>query len=47
LHAKEKNIDNLKGYSAEQIAALKKEIYKSYDDQLTRITEMVIILQLQ
>lgn len=41
LHDKEKVIENLKGYSAEQIAALKKEIYKSYDDQLARITDMV------
>ncbi|KAJ4761748.1 P-loop containing nucleoside triphosphate hydrolases superfamily protein [Rhynchospora pubera] len=41
LHDKEKVIENLKGYSAEQIAVLKKEIYKSYDEQLARITEMV------
>ncbi|KAJ1701767.1 hypothetical protein LUZ63_001546 [Rhynchospora breviuscula] len=41
LHDEEKVIDNMKGQSAEQIAALKEVIYKSYNDQLTRITEMV------
>lgn len=41
LHDKQKVIDNLEGYTAEQIAALKIEMYKSYDDQLTRITDMV------
>ncbi|KAJ4747299.1 P-loop containing nucleoside triphosphate hydrolases superfamily protein [Rhynchospora pubera] len=41
LHDEEKVIDNMRGQSAEQIAALKEEIYKSYNDQLTRITEMV------
>lgn len=43
MHDKQKVIDNLEGYTAEQIAALKKEMYKSYDDQLTRITDMVTV----
>ncbi|KAJ3706179.1 hypothetical protein LUZ61_009884 [Rhynchospora tenuis] len=42
LHDEEKVIDNMRGQSAEQIAAMKEVIYKSYNDQLTRITEMVM-----
>ncbi|URE30480.1 AIG1 family [Musa troglodytarum] len=41
LHRKETVVESLEGYSEQQISALKEEIYKSYDDQLARITEMV------
>lgn len=34
-------IEANKEYSAKELSALKEEIYKSYDDQLKRITEMV------
>ncbi|WOL14270.1 protein AIG1-like [Canna indica] len=41
LQNREKEVEAMKGYSEQQISALKEEIYKSYDDQLSRITEMV------
>ncbi|KAJ3675506.1 hypothetical protein LUZ60_004548 [Juncus effusus] len=41
LQDKEKAVEALQGYSAQEIAELKKEIYRSYDDQLARITKMV------
>ncbi|OAY63786.1 Protein AIG1 [Ananas comosus] len=41
LLEKEKVVESLKGYSEQQINDLKQEIYKSYDEQLTRITKMV------
>lgn len=44
LHRKETVVESLEGYSEQQISALKEEIYKSYDDQLARITEMVHII---
>lgn len=43
LLEKEKVVESLKGYSEQQINDLKQEIYKSYDEQLTRITKMVNI----
>ncbi|XP_073003598.1 immune-associated nucleotide-binding protein 9 isoform X2 [Typha latifolia] len=41
LQDKEKEVESLKGYTEEQISELRKEIYKSYNDQLARITTMV------
>ncbi|CAL9166448.1 unnamed protein product [Musa hybrid cultivar] len=41
LQHKEKEVESIKGYSEQQISALKEEIYSSYDDQLARVTEMV------
>ncbi|EHA8589635.1 immune-associated nucleotide-binding protein 9 [Cocos nucifera] len=41
LHDREKEVEAMKGYSEKRISELKEEIYKSYDDQLARITEMV------
>ncbi|KAG1370007.1 Immune-associated nucleotide-binding protein 9 [Cocos nucifera] len=41
LHDGEKEVEALKGYSEQRICKLKEEIYKSYDDQLARITDMV------
>lgn len=37
----EKEIEANKGYSMQELSVLKEEIYKSYDEQLKRITEMV------
>ncbi|KAI0496166.1 hypothetical protein KFK09_022473 [Dendrobium nobile] len=37
----EEEIEANKEYSAKQLSELKEEIYKSYDDQIKRITEMV------
>ncbi|KAG6494078.1 hypothetical protein ZIOFF_049097 [Zingiber officinale] len=41
VHRKEKEVESEQGYSEQQISELKKEISKSYDRQLERITEMV------
>lgn len=40
----EKKIEANKEYSSKELSELKEEIYKSYDDQLKRITEMVILM---
>ena len=44
MHDREKEVEAMKGYSEKRISELKEEIYKSYDDQLARITEMVLFL---
>ncbi|XP_008786469.1 immune-associated nucleotide-binding protein 9 isoform X2 [Phoenix dactylifera] len=41
MHDREKEVEAMKGYSEQRISQLKEEIYKSYDDQLARITDMV------
>ncbi|URE38784.1 AIG1 family [Musa troglodytarum] len=41
LQHKEKEVESMKGYSEQQISALKEEICRSYDDQLARVAEMV------
>lgn len=41
LHDQNKQVESLKGYSKEEILGIKENIYKSYEEQLKRITEMV------
>ncbi|KAJ0099011.1 hypothetical protein Patl1_21082 [Pistacia atlantica] len=43
-HDQQVEVDSLKGYSKREITELKAEIEKSYEDQLERISEMVILL---
>lgn len=42
LHDQEAEVESLRGYSKHEISELKEQIYRSYDDQLKRITEMVL-----
>lgn len=41
LHSQKAEVESLRGYSKQEISELQEQIYKSYDDQLKRITEMV------
>ncbi|KAJ0025915.1 hypothetical protein Pint_07306 [Pistacia integerrima] len=43
-HEQQVEVDSLKGYSKREIAELKAEIERSYEDQLKKISEMVILL---
>ncbi|KAJ0085925.1 hypothetical protein Patl1_07571 [Pistacia atlantica] len=43
-HEQQVEVDSLKGYSKREITKLKAEIEKSYEDQLKRISETVILL---
>ncbi|KAJ0025058.1 hypothetical protein Pint_07355 [Pistacia integerrima] len=43
-HEQQVEVDSLKGYSKPEITKLKAEIERSYEDQLKRISEMVILL---
>ncbi|KAJ0025309.1 hypothetical protein Pint_07465 [Pistacia integerrima] len=42
-HEQQVEVDSLKGYSKREITELKAEIKRSYEDQLKRISEMVIL----
>ncbi|OVA16331.1 AIG1 [Macleaya cordata] len=41
LHDQKEQVESLKGYPEQEITELKKQMYRSYDEQLKRITEMV------
>ncbi|XP_010245423.1 PREDICTED: immune-associated nucleotide-binding protein 8 isoform X2 [Nelumbo nucifera] len=41
LRNKREEVESLKGYTKQEILGLKEQIYRSYEDQLRRITEMV------
>ncbi|MQM02408.1 hypothetical protein Taro_035175 [Colocasia esculenta] len=41
LNDKRKEVESLKGYTKQEITDLMDQLYKQYDDQLKRITEMV------
>jgi len=43
LRDQKKEVESLKGYSKDEISEFKKQIEISYDRQLSRITEMVIL----
>lgn len=44
LRDQKKEVESLRGYSNVEISELKKQIETSYDQQLGRITEMVIFI---
>lgn len=44
LRDQKKEVESLKGYSKNEISEFKKQIDISYDRQLNRITEMVILI---
>lgn len=46
LRDQQAEVDCLKGYSKREISELKEKIERSYDAQLKRISEMVILLSL-
>lgn len=42
FHDQQAEVNSLQGYSKREILELKEHMQKSYDDQLKRITEMVL-----
>ncbi|KAJ0087542.1 hypothetical protein Patl1_07567 [Pistacia atlantica] len=44
LHDQQVEVDSLKGYSEGEISALKEQFERSYEDQLKRITEMGLMV---
>lgn len=46
LRDQTEEVDSLEGYSKREISVLKEQMHKSYEEQLKRITEMVVLLPL-
>ena len=46
LRDQTEEVDSLEGYSKREILVLKEQMHKSYEEQLKRITEMVVLLPL-
>lgn len=44
LRDQTEEVDALKGYSKHEISELKEQMHKSYEEQLKRITEMVVLV---
>lgn len=42
LRDQQKEVDSLEGYTRQELKELKEQMHRSYDEQLKRITEMVI-----